>query len=108
MSAPRARVLKPREYCYIQPVRPARVREDQNGPDDTTVFRRGRLCPDCDIRDLCPATIADCAVRGTIEGVDGPMLTVKSRDGQTTYKVKLADNVAVRGIIKAALSDIKQ
>jgi len=35
------------------------------------------------------------------------MLTVKSRDRQTTYKVELADNVAVRGIIKAALSDIK-
>jgi hypothetical protein len=47
-------------------------------------------------------------VRGTVEGVDGPMLTVKSRDGQTTYKVKMADNVAVRGIIKASLSDIKQ
>ena len=26
------------------------------------------------------------------------MLTVKSRDGQTIYKVKMADNVAVRGI----------
>src|SRR5262249_19090161 len=47
-------------------------------------------------------------VRGTIEGVDGPMLTVKSRDGQTTYKVKTADNVALRGVVKASLSDIKQ
>src|SRR6266567_6461961 len=47
-------------------------------------------------------------VRGTVEGADGPMLTVKSRDGQTTYKVKMTDNVAVRGIIKAPLSDIKQ
>src|SRR5262245_8538617 len=47
-------------------------------------------------------------VRGTVEGVDGPMLTVKSRDGQTTYKVKIADNVAVRGVVKASLSDIKQ
>ena len=46
-------------------------------------------------------------VRGTVEAVDGPMLTVKSRDGQTTYKVKMTDNVTVRGIIKAALSDIK-
>src|SRR6201987_1990373 len=46
-------------------------------------------------------------VRGTVEAVDGPVLTVKSRDGQTTYKVRLTDNVAVRGIIKAALSDIK-
>src|SRR2546421_1248396 len=46
-------------------------------------------------------------VRGTVEALDGSMLTVKSRDGQTTYKVKLADNVAVRGIIKASLSDIK-
>ena len=47
-------------------------------------------------------------VRGTIEAVDGPMLTVKSRDGQTTYHVKVADNVAIRGIVKASLADIKQ
>jgi hypothetical protein len=47
-------------------------------------------------------------VRGTVEGVDGPMLMVKSRDGQTTYKVRVADNVALRGVVKAPLSDIKQ
>jgi hypothetical protein len=47
-------------------------------------------------------------VRGTVEAVDGPVITVKSRDGQTSYKVKLTDNVAVRGIVKAALSDIKE
>jgi hypothetical protein len=47
-------------------------------------------------------------VRGTVEAVDGPILTVKSRDGQTTYKIKLADNAVVRGIIKASLSDIKE
>jgi hypothetical protein len=46
-------------------------------------------------------------VRGTVEAVDGAMLTVKGRDGQTTYKVKMADNVSVRGIIKASLADIK-
>jgi hypothetical protein len=50
---------------------------------------------------------AQVRVRGTVEAVDGSVLTVKSRDGQTTYKIKLADNAAVRGIIKAALSDIK-
>jgi hypothetical protein len=47
-------------------------------------------------------------VRGTVEGVDGALLVVKSRDGQTTYRIKMADNVAVRGVIKAALSDIKE
>ncbi len=47
-------------------------------------------------------------VRGTIEAADGPMLTVKSRDGKTTYKVKPADNVAIRGVVKASLADIKQ
>jgi len=47
-------------------------------------------------------------VRGTVEAVDGPMLTVKSRDGKTIYNIKLADNAVVRGIIKASLSDIKQ
>jgi hypothetical protein len=34
-------------------------------------------------------------VRGTVEAVDGSMLTVKSRDGQTTYHIKLADNTAL-------------
>jgi hypothetical protein len=52
-----------------------------------------------------PSTVR---VRGTVEGVDGPILMVKSRDGQTTYKVRMADNVAVRGVVKASLSDIKQ
>ncbi len=46
-------------------------------------------------------------VRGTVEAFDGAMMTVKSRDGQTTYKIKLTDNAAVRGIVKAALTDIK-
>jgi Domain of unknown function (DUF5666) len=45
-------------------------------------------------------------VRGTVEGIDGSMLTVKARDGQT-YKIKLTDNASVRGIVKAPLSDIK-
>ena len=47
-------------------------------------------------------------VRGTIEAVDGPMLTVLSRDHAMTYKVKVADNASVRGIVKASLSDIKE
>jgi hypothetical protein len=47
-------------------------------------------------------------VRGTVEAVDGGLLTVKSRDGQTTYKVKMTDNTAVRGVVKAPLSDIKE
>jgi hypothetical protein len=46
-------------------------------------------------------------VRGTVEATDGSMLTVKSRDGQTTYRIKVTDNAAVRGIVKAALTDIK-
>jgi uncharacterized caspase-like protein len=46
-------------------------------------------------------------VRGTVEAVNGSMLTVKSRDGRTTYNVEMTDNVAVRGIVKAPLSDIK-
>src|SRR2546430_14364073 len=46
--------------------------------------------------------------RGTVAGVDGPMLTVKSRDSQTTSKVKQTENVAVRDILQAPLSDITQ
>jgi hypothetical protein len=45
-------------------------------------------------------------VRGTIEKVDGDMLTVKSREG-ADLKLKLKDNATVRGVIKASLADIK-
>ena len=38
-------------------------------------------------------------VRGTIEAVDGSMLTVKSRDGQTFYKVRVAGDAVVRGLV---------
>ena len=43
-----------------------------------------------------------------VEKADGPTIIVKSRDGQTRQKIRLTDNVAVRGIIKAALTDIKE
>jgi hypothetical protein len=45
-------------------------------------------------------------IRGTIEAVDGSMLTVKSRDG-TDMKVKMTDNVTVTGVAKVAKADIK-
>jgi hypothetical protein len=46
-------------------------------------------------------------IRGAIESVDGPMLTVKSRDG-ADVKVRLADNAAVVGLAKSSLADVKQ
>ena len=46
-------------------------------------------------------------IRGTIEKVDGNMLTVKSRAGET-MSVKLADDVRVAAMEKASLSDIKE
>jgi hypothetical protein len=46
-------------------------------------------------------------VRGTIEKVDGNVLSVKTREGQDV-KVKLADNVRVLGIEKATMADVKQ
>jgi len=45
-------------------------------------------------------------IRGTIEAVDGPLLMVKSREG-TEMKVRVTDNVAVFGVAKIALSEIK-
>src|SRR5262249_32619704 len=45
-------------------------------------------------------------VRGPIEAVDGSTLTVKAGEaGNMT--VKLADNAAVYGVVKATLADIK-
>jgi hypothetical protein len=45
-------------------------------------------------------------IRGTIEKIDGDLLLIKSRDG-ADLTVKMADNVRVTAIVKAALSDIK-
>jgi len=46
-------------------------------------------------------------IRGTIEAVDGSMLSIKSREG-TDMKVKMTDNVAVFGVAKTELSEIKE
>ena len=45
-------------------------------------------------------------VRGTIEKLDGNILTVKSRDG-ADLKLALKDNVRVAGVVKASLTDVK-
>ena len=46
-------------------------------------------------------------VRGTIEAVDGAMLTVKSRDNQIFYKVRVSGDAVVRGLVQASLAEIK-
>jgi hypothetical protein len=46
-------------------------------------------------------------IRGTIEGVDGPNLMIKSREG-TDMKVRMTDNVAVFAVVKTALAEIKE
>jgi multidrug efflux pump subunit AcrA (membrane-fusion protein) len=46
-------------------------------------------------------------IRGTVESVDGAMLMIKSREG-TDIKVRMTDNVAVFGVAKTALSEIKE
>jgi hypothetical protein len=46
-------------------------------------------------------------IRGTIEAVDGSLLTIKSREGDT-LKVRMTDNVAVFGVAKTELSEIKE
>src|ERR1700731_4331948 len=45
-------------------------------------------------------------VRGTVEGVDGDTVTVKSRDG-AELKLKLKDNATVRAVVPAKITDIK-
>jgi hypothetical protein len=44
-------------------------------------------------------------IRGTVEKIDGNMLTVKARNGQS-MTVKLADNYTVMGVAKASVSDV--
>ena len=45
-------------------------------------------------------------IRGEIEAIDGPNLTIKSRSGET-LKVRLADNARVFGVVKASAVDLK-
>jgi hypothetical protein len=45
-------------------------------------------------------------VRGSIAKVEGQTLTIASRDN-STVNIKMADNFAVIGVVKAELSDIK-
>jgi hypothetical protein len=45
-------------------------------------------------------------VRGTIEKLDGNVLTVKSRDG-AELKLALKDNVRIAGVVKASVADVK-
>jgi len=45
-------------------------------------------------------------IRGSIESVEGSILSIKARNGGER-KVRMTDNVTVTGITKAALSDIK-
>ena len=46
-------------------------------------------------------------IRGTIESVDGATLMIKSREGDS-MKVRMTDNVAVFGVAKTELSEIKE
>ena len=45
-------------------------------------------------------------VRGAIEQMDGQMMTIKARDGET-LKVKLADDGKVVALVKASMADIR-
>ncbi len=44
-------------------------------------------------------------IRGTVEKIDGQILTIKANNGQS-MTVKLADNYVVMGIAKASVADI--
>jgi hypothetical protein len=46
-------------------------------------------------------------LRGAVESVDGLTLTMKGRDG-TSMSMKLPDGVAVRGLEKKTVADVKQ
>ena len=46
-------------------------------------------------------------IRGQIEKADGPMLTLKTREG-ATMQVRVADDARISALEKASLSDIKQ
>jgi hypothetical protein len=66
----------------------------------------GALCVAVLASASAPAQDKPVRVRGTIDQVDGAMMIVKSREGDT-LKVKLADDGRVIALVKASLADIK-
>jgi hypothetical protein len=56
---------------------------------------------------LAQAPADTVRVRGTVQSVDGSMLTVKSRDG-ADLKIKLADNAVIRTVTGKTIADVKQ
>jgi hypothetical protein len=56
---------------------------------------------------LAQAPADTVRVRGTVQSVDGSMLTVKSRDG-ADLKIKLADNAVIRTVTAKTVADVKQ
>ncbi len=67
-----------------------------------TRFGRGRATAGAAAAAAAPTV----RIRGTIEKVDGNMMTIKTREG-SDVSVKLADNARVQGLAKASLADIK-
>jgi hypothetical protein len=63
----------------------------------------------CALLNVLPATAQQqelAPIRGTIESVDGSVVTIKSRNG-SDLKLHIPDDVQVRGLSSIALSDIK-
>lgn len=50
-----------------------------------------------------PSTVR---IRGQIEAIDGPVLTIKTREGNDV-KVRMTDDVAVFAVVKTSLAEIK-
>lgn len=59
-----------------------------------------------DFSELAAQQPQQVRLRGTLEALDGTLLTMKGRDG-AEVKVKLADNYTVGAIVKMQLADVK-
>nr|WP_050781112.1 hypothetical protein [Bradyrhizobium sp. ORS 278] len=55
---------------------------------------------------ICQQAPVPTRVRGAIESVDGETMTVKARSGEI-FKLRMAGDLRVSGVVKAELSDIK-
>ncbi len=55
---------------------------------------------------IAQQSLTPSRVRGTVEAVDGDVLSVKSRSGEDV-KLRMSDDMKVVGIVKISLADIK-
>src|ERR1700716_2310535 len=91
-------------HCYVVPAgdQPITVQRSALSPPFVAVAMVVAAC----LYAIAQRPLSPTRVRGTIEGVDGDMLAVKSRAGED-FRLRMTADIRGGGMAKISLSDIK-